>query len=918
MAAHSDALPVLKQRHPNNNHQSDTPPTAGLHDIKDDTLSGTDEKKPLLSNTSLSTTQLFKAAPAWLYYIGFLALLFGAAFQAHYALPAPVSELYNPTTGQAQFAESNVRRIVKHLSEEIGYRIVGTEQDQETQTYLLSEIKALEKQAEVQALRGVNGLPMFETWVQAADGSHQFDFMSKAVMKMYTNMTNIIVRLSCGPECDKNAILLNGHYDTTLGSPGAVDDALPIGVMLEIIRIISQRPAPKMNSLIFLFNGGEESLQDASHSFITNHELKDKVKAVINLEGCGTTGPEILFQANSRPMVEAYGRVPYPHGTVMGNDLFGTGVILSDTDFRQFVEYGKLTGLDMAVYKNSYLYHTHLDLDEHMEQGLPQHMGENTLALATYLADNISLEDLDKTSSVVYFDVFGIFFVMYSMKTATIAHVALSLLALWTVIIGASRPTLRSVGSVFISCIAAMLVPNVTAIGLQLLGSSMVWFTHEWYSLIIFGPLSAFGIFLVQYIAHDSKASNGANELSTLSGIQMFYTAALVLGTSVGLASSYFLAMYSLFASVALIYNHQRVQARSIGSGGQNAVTATVDYGTYFVASAIQTPYFTYLAFSLLDLVVPLTGRTGVDAPVDNVMAVITGFGIFSFSPAIMAFAHRFGRKVLMRILIGLAVAQLAILLISAATLPVYDTMHPKRVLVQHLRNLTSGESLLHVAHADPGPILPYVAEVEATFDAKATFRSGSQHPNDWNSVYPFSQFLDSYVIDTTRYIRAHTTNKTIANSDKPLTELIEDAPKLVTENIRYDPVTGVRSMTVLCTHPNYIWTVSSFDAEVVSWSLNIPVPSKEQFHYVVRNAGGYRSDGWRLDLSYRVEDDEVGEADRLRVELTAIETEGFGKDIERELKGSGDIGVLRQIVKTRPDYVTLTYFSSVVSTFHL
>lgn len=179
MAVHNDALPVLKQRHPNNNHQSDTPPTAELHDIKDDTLSGTDEKKPLLSNTSLSTTQFFKAAPAWLYYIGFLALLFGAAFQAHYALPAPVSELYNPTTGQAQFAESNVRRIVKHLSEEIGYRIVGTEQDQETQTYLLSEIKALEKQAEVQALRGVNGLPKFETWVQAADGSHQFDFMSK-------------------------------------------------------------------------------------------------------------------------------------------------------------------------------------------------------------------------------------------------------------------------------------------------------------------------------------------------------------------------------------------------------------------------------------------------------------------------------------------------------------------------------------------------------------------------------------------------------------------------------------------------------------------------------------------------------------------------------------------------------------------
>lgn len=179
--AHNDALPALKQRHPNH-HPSDTSSTR-LHDIHGDTLSHAKEKKPLLTKKPIPTGYLLKAAPAWLYYIGFLALLFAAAFRAHYALPAPVSELYNPTTGQAQFAESNVRRIVKHMSEQIGYRIVGTEQDQETQTYLLSEIKDLEKQAEIQALRGVDGLPKFETWVQVADGSHQFDFMSKGIRK---------------------------------------------------------------------------------------------------------------------------------------------------------------------------------------------------------------------------------------------------------------------------------------------------------------------------------------------------------------------------------------------------------------------------------------------------------------------------------------------------------------------------------------------------------------------------------------------------------------------------------------------------------------------------------------------------------------------------------------------------------------
>lgn len=37
----------------------------------------------------------------------------------------------------------------------------------------------------------------------------------------------------------------------------------------------------------------------------------------MNVDACGTTGREILFQANSREMIEAYKQAPYPHGTVM-------------------------------------------------------------------------------------------------------------------------------------------------------------------------------------------------------------------------------------------------------------------------------------------------------------------------------------------------------------------------------------------------------------------------------------------------------------------------------------------------------------------------------------------------------------------------------------------------------------------------
>ncbi|KAF9359987.1 hypothetical protein BGX34_008015 [Mortierella sp. NVP85] len=860
---------------------------------------------------------------AWFLYMGFLVALGLLAFQIHYTLPTPVSseqgDTIDPIKGQYRFSEENVRKIVRHMSEDIGYRVVGTEQDQETQEYLIRELKALKEQAQRQSARqsaastqenGVGAFPKFDMWVQMNDGSHQFDFMSKVVMKMYTNMTNIIVRLSCGPECDKNSVLLNAHYDTTLGSPGAVDDALPVGVMMELIRILSQRPALKKNSLVFLFNGGEESLQDASHSFITSHELKSTVRAVINLEGCGTSGPEILFQANSRPMIEAYSKVPYPHGTVMGNDLFSTGIILSDTDFRQFVEYGNLTGLDMAVYKNSYLYHTHLDIDEQMERGLPQHLGENTLALATYLGDQVDLgEGLEQAKDVVYYDFFGLFLVSYSMKTAIRLHIALGALVVISLAVGVSQTSVRAFASVLLSFVTALLSPLLVAFTIQALGKSMVWFPHEYLPVVFFGPIGAAGMFSIQLAFHNKKASSGENELHTLSAVQVFYTIAMAFATYMRIASSYFIAMYCLFTSVALLFNYKLMTARN--KTGIKGVEST----TYYVASGIQTLYLSHLGFSLFDMIVPLTGRIGVDSPADYIIAIMTGFSVFSFNPPMLAFSHRFGRASLRRVIVALLGVQLAVLFIGTALISPYDTLHPKRLFAQHFRNLTSGESLLYVAHADAGPFYsPYVTHVESLYDTKAVFRSGSDNPGDWNAIYPFNQFLDSYVFDTTPYIRKHTTNATLANSDAPLTELIRTPPKLIAENVSYNAETGLRKLTILCTHPSYIWTVTSFDAEVVSWSMDLKVPSKEKFHYVVRNAGGYMTDGWKLDLEYRAN----GPDDKLRIELTAMETEGFGKDVERELEGSGDIGVMRKLVKARPSDVSLTYFSAVISNFDL
>ena len=67
--------------------------------------------------------------------------------------------------------------------------------------------------------------------------------MGRRLYKTYVDLTNIIVRVSDGTEEGKeHAVLVNSHLDSTLPSPGAADDALSVGAMLECIRVLVNTP----------------------------------------------------------------------------------------------------------------------------------------------------------------------------------------------------------------------------------------------------------------------------------------------------------------------------------------------------------------------------------------------------------------------------------------------------------------------------------------------------------------------------------------------------------------------------------------------------------------------------------------------------------------------------------------------------
>lgn len=90
----------------------------------------------------------------------------------------------------------------------------------------------------------------------------RFDIMNTRLYKTYVSLSNFIVRVSDGTdEGKKHAVLVNSHLDSQLPGPGAADDAISVGIMLDAIRVLLGTPdwSPK-HSIIFCMRMFPKSL----------------------------------------------------------------------------------------------------------------------------------------------------------------------------------------------------------------------------------------------------------------------------------------------------------------------------------------------------------------------------------------------------------------------------------------------------------------------------------------------------------------------------------------------------------------------------------------------------------------------------------------------------------------------------------
>ncbi|GAA5899500.1 Pff1p [Sporobolomyces salmoneus] len=810
--------------------------------------------------------------PSLLILLPILSLLTYTSVHLHYKLPTPEVQEWDLSTQTPIFSEGRAMKYIKDLASYNDvdstprYRIVGTKEMQRTDEYLLAAIEEIRREMVEQH---PNGGMQLEVWHQIGDGSHLFDFMDKMVWKKYFGISNIVVRLSDGtPSTKANAILVNAHTDSTLPSPGAADDLVGVAAMLESMRVMALGKRRLTNSVVFLFNGAEESLQDASHLFITQHPLKDTVRGVINLEACGTDGKEITFQATSEEMVRALARTPTPYATIIASEIFQTGLILSDTDFRQFAEYGNLTGLDMALVQRSYYYHTRLDRFESIQPGSVQHMGESTLALLTYFTSNettlgnspLATPILPKTpvSALIFFSALGgKIFIVYTRYQATILYTLLagivSLVLYDRVDWENKRKTyLLSAFGVLGSLLSGVIGANLgAAFTSVVMGRAMSWFRNEALPLVVYGPPALLGIVLYQYffvsnrlrsplatIAQD-RSESSLLEHSSLVGLVIYYTTFMLLGHAAGVGSSYLFAIGSAGSLLALCLNDYVLHR------DQGREEKSVNLITYIAGQILPILLGVEGIIGFLDLFVPLTGRLGADAPVDFIIATLTSAVGFLIVPMFLPFIHRFGASFTARLVVLFTLTTIISLsFFTRSSWSPYDAQHPKRIFVLHMENTstTPSEFHAHVASIDGNPFLDLVTSATHGLIPQGQVPEptvASDLSVDWDIIYPIGQFLTTYKVPL---------HPVAPNYVSPWSDF-----KVMVEKSHLDVVNMRRSIDLVLEHPGVIWPVIAFEADVVSWDLP-RAPERGMIRHHVKSVASYGINRFPLSVTIQLD----------------------------------------------------------------
>uniref|UniRef100_A0A8C5DPN5 Endoplasmic reticulum metallopeptidase 1 n=1 Tax=Gouania willdenowi TaxID=441366 RepID=A0A8C5DPN5_GOUWI len=515
--------------------------------------------------------------------------------------------------------EFNALRAREHLEQitSVGPRPVGSQENEVlTVGYLLEQINNIKAET-------AEGPHQLTVDVQRPSGTFSIDFLG-GFTSFYDRVTNIAVKLE--PKGGTQHLMLaNCHFDTVANSPGASDDAVSCAVMLEVLHSLANHSSPLTHGVIFLFNGAEENILQASHGFITQHPWAKQVRAFINLEAAGVGGKEVVFQTGPENpwLVQAYVHAAkHPFASVVGQEVFQSGIIPSDTDFRIYRDFGNIPGIDLAFIENGFIYHTKYDT-----------------------ANRILTDSIQRAGG------------RYVRQLAYATGVA--------------------VLSWFVTLLSVLIV----ALVITLLGRSMFWYTHFYTSICLYGAAATGKMVLVHTLA--KNLYYGGVRLVELGDLYfdvslLLWCCSLVWLTHHGLCSAYVPMLM-----VAFPLTTKLLLAKEFKHKG-----ASVKYSVlYLLGLALPYIHFMFLIWVVFEIFTPIMGRSGTEIPPEVVLATLVTLATIFLSSFFLHFIYLV--RSTKWILAGLgSVFLVMLLLVSCGVFFPYsgsmDSPRPKRVFIQH------------------------------------------------------------------------------------------------------------------------------------------------------------------------------------------------------------------------------------------
>ncbi|XP_032633948.1 endoplasmic reticulum metallopeptidase 1 isoform X3 [Chelonoidis abingdonii] len=569
--------------------------------------------------------------------------------------------------GPRDFSAPRAREYLENITA-VGPRTVGSPENEIlTVNYLLGQIKAIESESSDAHKISVD--------IQRPTGSFSIDFLG-GFTSYYANITNIVVKLEPRSGA-KHAVLSNCHFDSVPNTPGASDDAVSCSVMLEILNTLSKSSDPLQHAVIFLFNGAEENILQASHGFITQHRWAESIRAFINLEAAGVGGKELVFQTGPENpwLVQAYVfAAKHPFASVVAQEVFQSGIIPADTDFRIYRDFGNIPGIDLAFIENGYIYHTKYDTPDRILTDSIQRAGKKILQ--------------PRNRAINY------------MKELSVAF-----------------------GFTLLSWFSTLVTVLIVAVFISLIGQSLSWYNHFYVSIFLYGTAAAAKLILVHTLAKNFYYKNRNEQYLG----EMFFdvslliwSIALVLITQLGLCSAFICAMWVVFPLLTKLLTYREFKQKG----------ATIRFVMmYMLGMFIPYLYIMYLTWTIFEMFIPIMGRSGTEIPPDVVLAAFILSSTVILSSYFLNFIYlaKSTKKTLITLTTVFGVT--LILVCSGVFFPYSSDSanpKPKRVFLQHVSrrfyglngNLVKSDSGIWINgldYAGISHITPHIPELNDT-----------------------------------------------------------------------------------------------------------------------------------------------------------------------------------------------------------